>query len=201
MTDRNTLFRRAAPGAILAPALCALAALAACDGRVATPLEVASADPAAVPHAVHGMVAAAANGPRVSTWLAGLRRATAPFHRLEAADAAGWDTQITGCMELPGTGGMGYHYGNVGLIDGDVEEFAPELLVYAPQENGRLRLVAVEFIVPFDAWTAADPPSIRGIAFHRNEDFGLWVLHAWIFKHNPDGIFMDWNPTVSCPEA
>jgi hypothetical protein len=24
-------------------------------------------------------------------------------------------------------------------------------------------------------------------------------LHAWIWKHNPDGLFEDWNPDVSCP--
>lgn len=151
-------------------------------------------------HSVHGS-ASPTMGPEVSGWLAGLRAATAPLHRIEAAAAAGWDAQITGCMELPGTGGMGYHYGNVGLIDGVAEALAPELLVYEPQANGRLRLVAVEYVVPFTAWTDAEPPALHGVSFHRNETFGLWVLHAWIWKHNPAGIFADWNPDVSCAFA
>ncbi len=193
MTHPGTQFRR--PGrVILGLAPFAMAVLAGCDGRDVAPLEVDSAI-APAPQAVN---VSSAPGAEVSAWLAGLRGATAPYHRLEAAAAAGWDAQITGCMELPGTGGMGYHYGNVGLIDGVAEQFAPELLVYAPQKNGGLRLVAVEFIVPFDAWTSEEPPSLHGIDFHRNEAFGLWVLHAWIWRHNPAGILEDWNPTVSC---
>ena len=130
--------------------------------------------------------------------LATLTQRTAPFHRIEAATAAGWTEQLTGCMSLPGVGGMGYHYGNPDLIDGRVAVNEPELLVYEPQKNGRLRLVAVEYIVPLDAWTAEDPPHLFGHDFHVNEAFGLWVLHVWLWKHNPAGLFEDWNPTVSC---
>jgi hypothetical protein len=89
----------------------------------------------------------ASGNPDVAGWLAGLKAATAAFHEIDVAAGAGWDAPITGCTELPGTGGMGYHYGNAGLIDGLAEEFAPELLVNEPQKNGRLRLVAVEFII------------------------------------------------------
>ncbi|HUG02348.1 MAG TPA: hypothetical protein VML95_10815 [Longimicrobiales bacterium] len=188
------------PATVLAVlAFAGLAAFAACDGPQAAPLEAIAGTDGSLQHASHGK--GASLGREVSVWLAELRATTAPFHRLDAARAAGWNEQITGCLELPGTGGMGYHYGNIGLIDGTPEALAPELLVYAPQRNGRLQLVAVEYIVPFDAWTDVDPPSLHGIDFHRNEDFGLWVLHAWIWKHNPTGIFMDWNPTVSCPGA
>lgn len=151
-------------------------------------------------HDVHAS-ASAGMGPDASGWLAGLRGATAPLHRIEAAAAAGWDARITGCMELPGTGGMGYHYGNVGLIDGVVEALAPELLLYEPQANGRLRLVAVEYVVPFTEWSESQPPALHGVSFHRNETFGLWVLHAWVWKHNPAGMFADWNPDVSCAFA
>jgi hypothetical protein len=31
-----------------------------------------------------------------------------------------------------------------------------------------------------------------------NEAFGLWTLHVWLFKHNPNGLFADWNPLVRC---
>lgn len=133
--------------------------------------------------------------------VAKLREVTAPFHRFEAAAGAGWGTQITGCFFDTQLGGMGYHYGNTALIDGTVSALEPELLLYEPQKNGRLRLVAVEYIVPFGAWTAQDPPQLYDQSFHRNEAFGLWVLHVWHFRNNPRGMFADWNPNVSCEFA
>jgi hypothetical protein len=133
--------------------------------------------------------------------IARLRDLTAPFHEFEAAARAGWGAQITGCFSDPTLGGMGYHYGNVDLIDGTVAVLEPELLLYEPQKNGKLRLVAVEYIVPFGAWTATEPPRLFDQSFHRNEAFGLWVLHVWHFRNNPNGMFADWNPTVSCEFA
>jgi hypothetical protein len=137
----------------------------------------------------------------VQRQIARLREVTAPFHDFEAAAKAGWGSLITGCFSDPKLGGMGYHYGNVGLIDGTVDALQPELLLYEPTKNGKLRFVAVEFIVPFTAWTSPEPPSLYGQSFHRNEAFGLWVLHVWHFRHNPAGLFADWNPEVSCAFA
>ena len=31
------------------------------------------------------------------------------------------------------------------------------------------------------------------------EQLGVYILHAWIWKNNPAGMFEDWNPKVSCP--
>jgi len=25
-----------------------------------------------------------------------------------------------------------------------------------------------------------------------------YILHAWVWKNNPSGMFEDWNPAVSC---
>jgi hypothetical protein len=171
----------------------ALVGAAACE-RERAPLALDTADA----HATHALPSDVALGPEVSRWLAGIRQATAAFHDIETAKAAGFDTALTGCMELPGTGGMGYHYGNVALIDDTPEEYAPELLVYEPQKNGRMRLVAVEFIVPITPANENAPPSLHGVAFHRNDAFGLWIHHAWIWQNNKAGIFADWNPDVSC---
>jgi hypothetical protein len=136
--------------------------------------------------------------PGVQRQVARLREVTARFHRFETAARAGWGTRITDCFTDPQLGGMGYHYGNVALIDGTIEALKPELLLYEPMKNGKLRFVAVEYIVPFAAWTAAEPPMLYGQSFHRNEAFGLWVLHVWHFRRNPSGLFADWNPKVSC---
>ena len=186
-------------------ALCALIlagagsglAMAACSDAEPTQPQ------AGLGHAAHAVGGAAARAPlsaETEQQLARLRALTAPFHRIEAASAAGWNTPIPGCFSDP-AGGMGYHFGNENLIDGAVDVLEPELLVYEPQANGRMRLVAVEYIVPFDQWTASAPPRLYGQSFHRNEGFQLWVLHVWHFRNNPSGIFADWNPTVTCEHA
>jgi hypothetical protein len=139
-------------------------------------------------------------GAAVNKDLATLRRVTAPFHQFANATVAGWSAQITPCMTDPnGAGGMGFHYGNGGLIDGSVQVDQPELLLYEPEQNGRLRLVAVEYIIPytFHARSAA-APRLFGQDFKQNDTFQLWGLHAWVWKENPSGMFANWNPTVTC---
>lgn len=136
--------------------------------------------------------------------LAEVRAATARFHRVAVAQEARWDlvhepVGLDHCFEEPGVGAMGYHYINVGLLDDVTDPLTPEALVYAPGPQGQLRLVAVEWIVPDEAWQGEDPPTVLGSDMHLNEALGVWVHHAWIFKHNPNGMFEDWNPRVSCP--
>jgi hypothetical protein len=133
--------------------------------------------------------------------LAALRRVTARFHNFKTAAAAGWAAQITPCMTDPaGAGGMGFHYGNPALIDGTARVEEPELLLYEPQQNGRLRLVAVEYIIPYTAHSrdAAAPELFGGQKFKQNDTFQLWGLHAWVWENNPSGMFADWNPRVTC---
>ena len=133
--------------------------------------------------------------------LAALRRVTATFHNFKTAAAAGWSAQITPCMTDPaGAGGMGFHYGNPALIDGTARVEEPELLLYEPDRSGRLRLVAVEYIIPYTAHSrsAAPPELFGGQKFKQNDTFQLWGLHAWVWKNNPSGMFADWNPRVTC---
>ena len=138
--------------------------------------------------------------PGVQQDLAALRAAVSPLHNLRRATEAGFDVDVTGCLENPPIGGMGHHYAMTSRIDGapPVAD-QPEILVFSPKSNGKLQLGAVEFIIPYPAWTAATPPSLFGETFHRNDGAGLWVLHVWLWRHNPSGLFADWNPTVSCP--
>jgi len=138
--------------------------------------------------------------------IAKVRAATAGFHRTSAAQAAGWDLVLglDHCFENPGVGAMGFHYINVDLLDTTVELTQPEAMVYEPGKNGKLKLAAVEYIVPAEPWDNAgneDPPYHAELdrSFHLNEALGVYVLHAWIFKNNPAGMFEDWNPNVSCP--
>jgi hypothetical protein len=39
---------------------------------------------------------------------------------------------------------------------------------------------------------------VLGQRLHLNEALGVYILHAWVWQHNPNGIFEDWNPTVHC---
>jgi hypothetical protein len=135
----------------------------------------------------------------VGAELARLRTATARFHDIAVADSAGYDIPLTGCMTDATLGGMGFHFGNGGVIDATVNENEPEVLLYEPQANGRLRLVAVEYIVPYTLAPREGPaPTLFGRDFRQNDDFQLWGLHAWVWRHNPAGVFADWNPDVDC---
>jgi len=138
-----------------------------------------------------------------------VKAAVSPYRSTKLATRAGWGLVpgLDNCFEMPGVGGMGIHYINTDLLDLDLNPLRPEALVYEPQPNGRLRLGAVEYIVPQAPWDAAHPgevPVIHGLQsqdmpLHLNAALGVYVLHAWIFTRNPAGTFADWNPDVSCP--
>ena len=167
--------------------------LSACD---TAPLPPAAPDAAVV----SAPAAQRSLGAAVNQDLAALRRLTAPFHNIEKAAAAGWSFQLTPCLEIA-LGAQGFHYANVGYIDGEANLLEPELLLYEPEPNGRLRLVGIEYIVPLTAWTGANPPTLLGQEFHVNPVFQVWALHVWIGRNNPSGLFADWNPNVTCAYA
>lgn len=137
------------------------------------------------------------------------RQATAAFHDVSKAVGYGQFNDAAGiaCIDNPGVGGMGIHYVNGSLVGDPSEDVRhPEALVYDPGANGRLRLVAVEYIVDQAAWDAnhASPPSLFGQTFElvgAGNRYGLdpfYELHAWLWKPNPRGFFDDWNPNVLC---
>ena len=145
--------------------------------------------------------AARATGNGDNRDLATLRAATARFHRFETAQPAGYTFLFMDmCMEDPALGGMGYHYVNPDSLDARVSVEAPEAILYEPGPNGQLRLIAVEYVIPADAWTSPNPPTLFGRTFVLNS-FGLWALHVWVWKDNPSGLYADWNPRVSCANA
>lgn len=130
-----------------------------------------------------------------------LRSATEAFRSFDAAQEANYTLLFADmCMDHATDGGMGYHYVNTSLLDTAVSVTEPEALIYEAGQNGELELVAVEYVVPF-AVHAEDqtPPVLFGESFRQNHTYGLWTLHAWVWKDNPSGVFADYNPTVSCP--
>lgn len=130
--------------------------------------------------------------------IAQVRRATAQFHALTAAEGAGYEAFLD-CIDHPSEGGMGQHYVDFSILDGEVDALAPEALVYEVRGTQQ-KLVGVEYVVPQSAWTQADPPRLFGETFHRNDVLGIWALHAWIWRPNPAGMFTDFNRAVgACP--
>ena len=84
--------------------------------------------------------------------------ATAGYQDVATAEAAGYASSLDtlGCFTDPELGGMGLHYIDQSLMDDQVDITEPEALVYELDANGDITgLVAHEYIVPIDAWTAA----------------------------------------------
>lgn len=131
-----------------------------------------------------------------------VRRATKIYKNHDKALAAGWDTDLSGCVSHPTEGGMGHHFGRLALIDGELNHLEPEVLLYLPDDKGRMELLGVEYLVPFAIHPVdTAPPMLFGQHFHQNPMIEMWTLHVWTEKENPKGIFYDWNPEVECPST
>jgi len=120
--------------------------------------------------------------------LTALRHATAPFHDVGATLASG-RVDLHLCFNQ-----MGQHFADQSTFsDGVLDPLDPEAMVYADDGTGHLRLVAVE-------WVSTTPGEVMGIPLHLNPALGVYVLHAWIWSPNPDGMFADMNPRIgNCP--
>lgn len=123
-------------------------------------------------------------------------------------------------------GAMGIHYihpGRLGItatepkVDGNgmVTDFAtPSILLYEPQADGSLKLIGVENLVFQAAWKAAgnDGPPMFGAQVWDSmaDDMNTsgdeahafmphYDLHVWTERENPSGMYMAFNPAVTCP--
>jgi hypothetical protein len=172
----------------------AFAAAAACDQ---TPTELRSAD---VHRHEDGMGAARPAATTAAGLAAQVKSTTARFHSTVQAEKHGYAADPF-CVAAPGLGGMGHHWVNQSLVDPVFDPFQPEVMLYAPDRNGKLKLVAVEYIV-IDVGQPA--PTFAGQPF----DIGgtpvpvpHWSLHVWVHEDNPNGLFTPFNPQVSCPAS
>ena len=125
----------------------------------------------------------------------------------------------------PEWGAMGIHYLNMARlqitggdprIDGvgiNTDFMQPGVLMYEPQADGSLVLLGIENLVFQKAWAEAgnsEPPSFAGVVFDTmaddpategDEAHGFaphYDRHVWVFRDNPAGIFVPFNPTVTC---
>jgi hypothetical protein len=168
--------------------------------------------------------------------LAEVRTATERFRDVNVALAEGYIQDPTGmCVtaEMEGRpaseGAMGVHYFRPDLLgitgppnpritgSGTHTDFRnPAVLIYEPQADGSLELVAVENLVFIAAWEQAgnrEAPSFHGVAWDRmvddpatevDEAHGFaahYDRHVWIYRANPDGVFAPFNRDVTCRHA
>lgn len=172
--------------------------LAGCQTAETVAPNPATRSPLAAPTATVGRQSGAHHGevrasraPLPTDQLARVRAATARYHDLANALADGYaDIDVV----IPN---MGRHYLKSSLLDATFEVERPELLVYSPGANGRMKLVAVEYAVPLDQAEQA-PEGFRGSAdqWFANQQFQLWTLHAWVWEENPQGVFTPTNSRV-----
>jgi hypothetical protein len=168
--------------------LVASVALAACQGS----------ETATTPSEMTGHHSAEASkykgeGPLPVVELGKVRSATAKYHDIQKALADGYmDIDVV-------RPNMGRHFMRPDITVGNAEFdlTTPEILVYQEGPNGHLRLVAVEYAIPLNL-SANAPPGFTGNAdvWFPSDEFGLWLLHAWVWKDNPDGMFNATNPNV-----
>jgi hypothetical protein len=135
-----------------------------------------------------------------------VREATERFKDVAAAEAEGYALMF-GCVSGPDSGAMGLHYVNLALVGDKVLDPArPEIVIYEPLPNGRLKLIGADFLVFAADWHAANEatPQLGGQLMHLFESpnrFGLpdfYTLHVWAWKDNPSGTFSNWHSNVSC---
>jgi hypothetical protein len=173
-----------------------------------------------------------APGPGEPT-LAEVRSATERFRDVKVALAEGYirdPGNLCDTAEMMGKpaalGAMGIHYFRPDLLGitappsprvdgvGTHTDFRkPSILIYEPQANGSLELVAVENLVFAEAWRASGhsaPPTFHGVTYDTMRDDPSTALdeahmfaphydrHVWLYRENPKGVFTPFNPAVTC---
>ncbi len=129
-----------------------------------------------------------------------VRAANNRFKDVKVAVAEGY-SPIPCASGIDG-GAMGVHYVNAAYMKDEVPDLKrPQAVMYEPLPNGKMELVAVEYI------TFKGPASLEGQLFSFTGSpnrYGLnpfYELHVWAWKANPRGAFADMNPKVTCEHA
>jgi hypothetical protein len=126
-----------------------------------------------------------------------VRNANDRFKDVSVAKAEGY-APIPCASGLQG-GAMGIHYVSEAYLKDNITDIKhPEAVMYEPSADGKLTLVAVEYIA------FKGPAALEGHLFNFVSEpnrYGLdkfYELHVWAWKQNPAGNFADNNPHVSC---
>jgi hypothetical protein len=144
-----------------------------------------------------GFVSGAEGGP--SRLVEQVRTANDRFKDVAVAVSEGYAP--IPCASGVDGGAMGVHYVNATLIGESVDVSRPQAIMYEPKADGKMELIAVEYI------TTKGPAALGGQLFNFTgapNRYGLgpfYELHVWAWKSNLRGAFADMNPAVSCEHA
>ena len=165
--------------------------------------------------------------------LAEVRAATEKYQDVKVALAEGFirdPSNMCETAEMMGRpaadGAMGVHYFRPDMLgitappnprvngNGTYTDFrAPAILIYEPQADGSMQLVAGENLVFQASWRAAGhdkPPTFHGVVYDTMQDDPATATdeahafephydrHVWIYRENPNGVYKPFNPAVSC---
>ncbi|TCD16721.1 hypothetical protein E0D97_01480 [Oricola cellulosilytica] len=165
--------------------------------------------------------------------LAEVRTATERFRNVNVALAEGYlrdPGDVCDTADMMGRpaelGAMGIHFFRPDLLgisappnprvdgNGQHTDFStPSILIYEPQADGSLELVAVENLVFAESWKQAGydaPPTFHGVAYDTMFDDPATEIdeahmfephfdrHVWLYRENPNGVFAQFNPAVTC---
>ena len=163
-----------------------------------------------------------------------MRASVEKYKDINVAMAEGYITPDNRCVSAAAEGlpeelgAMGMHYihpallkitGTEPRVNGEstyTDWSQPAILIYEPQADGSMELVAVENLVFEAAWEAAgmgEVPTLNGRAWDHmaddpntagDEAHGFmphYDQHVWLFRENPMGDLMPFNPNVTCEHA
>src|SRR4051812_39748796 len=160
--------------------------------------------------------------------IARLRAVTAKYHDLDTALADGFTLQPGGCrVAHDGSGGLGFQYINLPrFLSAEVDADEPEFMSYIPTGDGNVRLVGIAYTNrafyrdtrPTDTpgyragnfvWTQPVVPAYLQEVSGPFSLFGqdarlifsgrwLYLLTVWPWSPNPNGMFADGNPSLTC---
>jgi len=140
--------------------------------------------------------------PTVDADLLRLRTATRPYQSIDSAVAAGYPRTVADCLVHEHHGAMGYHHVNRAYLSPTLSIDKPQILLYERMPDGAYQLNGVEFIIPYRLYPRDSvAPVWMGQTMHHEDNLNIWYLHVWAWKNNPDGVFANFNSTVSCPGA
>lgn len=143
------------------------------------------------PPSPHAQPTSARLLPETILQLESVRQAASRFFNVQTAVDEGY---VDIDVDIPH---MGRHLLKPRFLDAHFEPTEPELLVYQENEDGTLRLAAVEYAVPVELSVNA-PRGFVGNddVWFNDPDFKLWTLHAWVYDFNPAGVFSPENPRL-----
>lgn len=133
--------------------------------------------------------------------LSDVRRATEQYHDVQVALDDGFKNTHECVPE------MGIHFVHPSRMqDAVLDPERPEVLMYEPHESGdgstQYKLVGVEYFIAADQVdstpTLFDEEFQGPMTGHTPEEPEHYDLHAWVWRNNPDGVFVPHNPNVEC---